>query len=781
MKYCRLSLFGCLLWMVLGSAEAQTKLRLADVLPGTEKVQLMQNGDFQFQGPEVTGNHPNPTGWSRQAEMFVGPGTNTGPLNGGSVAFAQVTSGSPAAGLYTRTVRLEPNTAYVLSAYLWNFGNAANHVTTVIDFSDAYREPQMILAYTDAGADRGFFVYRNFNTTDTGTNITLRVFYDGLAGSGAAPAYAPVGAQWDNVAITKAADFLPPQSAGSGANLRPLVTITSPGDGESLFVETVPAVLSITASASDLDGAITNVEFFAGSMKVGETTTSPYTVLWSNVVSGSYQLTALATDNQGAATLSAPVAIAAAVVAPQPVWLQVVHAGANALLSWPTSATAASLQSAPTFLPNSAWKVVTNTPVVNSNQNLVALPDTNAQQFFRLGDDVDATTLDRKLLMGYQGWFACPQDGSSANRWIHWFRSQTPVATNATVDFWPDVAELGDDELFATSMTLPDGAPAKLYSAYTQKTVVRHFKWMKENHLDGVFLQRFTSELGNGTMFAFRNQVTTNVRLGADTYGRVYAIMYDISGQSAATLISTLTNDWTYLTATMHLTNSPRYLRHKGKPVVAIWGFGFTDRPGTPQDATNVIAWFKAAGCTVMGGVPTNWRTLNGDSQTNAAWATVYRSFDVLSPWAVGRYSTLSGADNFKKNQIVPDLAETKLRGIDYMPVIFPGFSWTNLNKGPFNQIRRNGGTFYWRQAYNAMAAGCTMVYGAMFDEVDEGTAMFKMAPTPAQLPVQGSFVPLNVDGYALPSDWYLQLAGEATKMLRGEIPVTSTVPITPP
>jgi hypothetical protein len=475
------------------------------------------------------------------------------------------------------------------------------------------------------------------------------------------------------------------------------------------------------------------------------------------------------------------VAIAAAVVAPQPVWLQIARAGANALLSWPTSATAASLQSRPSLAATSAWQVVTQPPVTSSNQHLVSVPNTNAQQHFRLGDDVDASTMDRKLLMGYQGWFGCPQDGSAANRWIHWFRSQVPVATNVTVDFWPDISELDDDELFATAMTLPDGSPAKVFSSYNQKTTLRHFRWMKEHRLDGVFLQRFTSSLANGSMFAFRNEVTANVRLGADTYGRVFAIMYDISGQSAATLISTLTNDWTYLTGTMHLTNSPRYLRHRGKPVVAIWGFGFTDRPGTPQDATNVIAWFKAVGCTVMGGVPTHWRTLNGDSQTNAAWATAYRSFDVLSPWAVGRYSSLSGADNFRQNQIAPDLAETKLRGIDYMPVIFPGFSWTNLNQGPFNQIPRNGGTFYWRQAYNAIAAGCTMIYGAMFDEVDEGTAMFKLAATPNELPTEGSFVPLNVDGYALPSDWYLRMADQASRMLRGDLPLTATLPIAPP
>jgi len=79
------------------------------------------------------------------------------------------------------------------------------------------------------------------------------------------------------------------------------------------------------------------------------------------------------------------------------------------------------------------------------------------------------------------------------------------------------------------------------------------------------------------------------------------------------------------------------------------------------------------------------------------------------------------------------------------------------------------------------MAAGCSMIYGAMFDEVDEGTAMFKLAPTPAQLPAQGRFVPLNVDGYTLPSDWYLRLAGGATETLRGRLPLSPQMPITPP
>lgn len=329
-------------------------------------------------------------------------------------------------------------------------------------------------------------------------------------------------------------------------------------------------------------------------------------------------------------------------------------------------------------------------------------------------------------------------------------------------------------------MTLPDGSPAKVYSAYNQATVVRHFKWMKDNHLDGVFLQRFGSELSSSTLFPFRNQVTQNVRVGAETYGRVFAIMYDISGMSSNTLVSTLTNDWLYLVNTMGITNAPAYVRHNGKPVVALWGFGFTDRPGTPQDAQTTIAFFKAAGCTVMGGVPTSWRTLNGDSQTNAAWATAYRAFDIISPWAVGRYNTTNQADSFAINQVLPDLQDTRSHGLDYMPVIFPGFSWHNLNNGTLNQIPRYGGAFYWRQVYDDIQVGSTMLYGAMFDEMNEGTSMFKMVPASNQLPVGASLVPLNIDGTELPSDWYLQLANQAGKMLRGEIPLQGRIPITP-
>ncbi len=777
MKFSILAVALCCLLAASGAYAQATRLRLSTITPGTEVVQLVANGDFQSQGPvSSTNTHPYPTGWSRSADIFADPGDNMVPANNGVVAQAWANGGASVCK-YQQTVTLLPATDYVLSAYLWNMGDSANHVTTVIDLNDVPNEPQVTLSWSDANADEGYFVYRSFNTTNSGSSVLVRVFYDNPVGTGAAASYYPVAAQWDNVAITKASDFAPPLPAGTVTNNRPTVSISSPVDGASLVL-TNGEPLPITALAADSDGTIAKVEFFANGKKLGETNSSPYTFAWTGLVSGSYQLTARAIDNLGAMSNSAPVNIS--VTVPEIPALRITLVAPNLSLAWPTSITALSLQASATLQPPD-WRPVTNPVVLSGTLFSVTLPLSGAQRYFRLGATVDPSTLTGKMLMGYQGWFACPGDGSPMNRWVHWFDAQTPNETNVTVDFWPDISELDSDELFATAMTMTDGSPAYVYSPWKQKTVLRHFRWMQENNLDGVFLQRFTSELSNPSNFAWRNGVTANVRLGAETYGRVFAIMYDISGQNPATLVSTLTNDWAYLVNTMHVTNSPAYICHRGKPVVAAWGFGFTSRTNTPDQALTIINFFKAAGCTVMGGVPTYWRTLTSDSQTDPSWAAAYRAFDIISPWSVTRFSTLSGADSFKQNLIIPDLADTRSHGIDYMPVLFPGFSWHNLKpEYALNQIPRLGGTFYWRQAYNAIQAGCTLLYGAMFDEMNEGTSMFKMAPTANELPAQGTFVPLNIDGQQLPSDWYLRLADQATRMLRGDIPLQTAIPIIP-
>lgn len=80
-------------------------------------------------------------------------------------------------------------------------------------------------------------------------------------------------------------------------NQAPSVSISSPLNNSNY---TEPASINITANANDADGTISKVEFFNGSTKLGERTTSPYTFSWTGVLAGTYNVTATATDNQGA-------------------------------------------------------------------------------------------------------------------------------------------------------------------------------------------------------------------------------------------------------------------------------------------------------------------------------------------------------------------------------------------------------------------------------------------------------------------------------------------------
>lgn len=61
-----------------------------------------------------------------------------------------------------------------------------------------------------------------------------------------------------------------------------------------------------------------------------------------------------------------------------------------------------------------------------------------------------------------------------------------------------------------------------------------------------------------------------------------------------------------------------------------------------------------------------------------------------------------------------------------FAPKQFPGFAWQNLHSGPVNQIPREGGTFLYRQLYNALDLDVPTVYGAMFDEYDEVSLAFR-------------------------------------------------------
>lgn len=90
------------------------------------------------------------------------------------------------------------------------------------------------------------------------------------------------------------------------ANQAPTISITSPVSG---VVYTAPASMNITASASDTDGSISKVEFYAGSTLIGTKTGTPYQITWSGMSAGTYSLTAVATDNGGVTTRSGAVSV----------------------------------------------------------------------------------------------------------------------------------------------------------------------------------------------------------------------------------------------------------------------------------------------------------------------------------------------------------------------------------------------------------------------------------------------------------------------------------------
>ena len=71
-------------------------------------------------------------------------------------------------------------------------------------------------------------------------------------------------------------------------------------------------------------------------------------------------------------------------------------------------------------------------------------------------------------------------------------------------------------------------------------------------------------------------------------------------------------------------------------------------------------------------------------------------------------------------------------------------------------------------------------MYIAMYDEVDEGTAMYKLAETEDDMPTDARQLSLDEDGYDLPSDWYLQLGREIQKMMDGTLPLSREMPLTP-
>jgi hypothetical protein len=376
-----------------------------------------------------------------------------------------------------------------------------------------------------------------------------------------------------------------------------------------------------------------------------------------------------------------------------------------------------------------------------------------------------------KITVGYQGWFSAAGDGSPLNSWGHdnlemWPDSREYTNTYSGTPF----SQAGVGQPGYTG-NLGNGQPAKMFSSYDQSTVNTHFKWMQQYGIDCAALQRFANEISPGsTIKAQRDGMAGKVRTAAETYGRKFYIMYDASGWGDLTAIK---NDWTNTIAgSLNLLTSTAYAKQNGKPVVSIYGLGYASHPSSVTDALDLINFFKAQGCYVIGSVPGQWRTGTGDSK--AGFINAYKAFNMISGWAVGRAVDASYAP-----WVTGDRDFCNANGMDYQPCAYPGTAFYNTN-GPAsaqNQFPRNHGDFLWAQFATFRNAGVTSAYIAMFDELNEATSIFKVAEDASMIPAGKYFLTLDADGTHVSSDFYLRLVNDGGKMLKGQIPYTTAEP----
>lgn len=386
--------------------------------------------------------------------------------------------------------------------------------------------------------------------------------------------------------------------------------------------------------------------------------------------------------------------------------------------------------------------------------------------------------MEGKVVCGYQGWFRAEGDGSGLG-WIHYGVDGKFAPGRAGIDLWPEVADLPAQDRLPTGFRHADGRIAEVFSSVRPATVDIHFRWMREHGIDGVMVQRFATTTRDVRLIPSLDTVLANCRNAARTHQRGWALMYDLSGLKPGEA-DVVIADWRRLRAENRVdpgNNDPAYFHHRGKPLVALWGLGFNDRDPMLDDWEKLIGFFREdpvhGGCALLLGVPYHWRTLDKDCIPDRRVHALLAKADIISPWSVGRLATAEDAAARVDTVLRPDIRQASSLGADYMPVVFPGFSWHNLQKArgkpaPLDQIPRRGGAFFRAQGLAAKQAGARMLYVAMFDELDEGTAIFK---TRADVPVGES--PFVAEP-GVPADHYLRLTGELGRLIRGEIPADS-------
>lgn len=388
------------------------------------------------------------------------------------------------------------------------------------------------------------------------------------------------------------------------------------------------------------------------------------------------------------------------------------------------------------------------------------------------------------VVVGYQGWFNTAADGAGKG-WKHYRRNGRFEPGHCSIDFWPDVSEY--KQVYETPFRYSDGSPAYVFSSYDESSVELHFKWMADYGIDGAFVQRFIHQLATPKIKNHYDVVFDSAIRSAAKFNRAISIRYDLTAMKSGDE-QVLLKDLDKLNRTYDFVGrqqSPTFLHHKGKPLIAIGGVGFSDDVSADEDvghlrtAEFLVAELRRRGYSIMLRVPAQWRTRRGQlvvqtPDQQAKLLEIVKSCDIVMPWHVGAYRADSYVGGRWPRRIAEEIRWCESFGIDYVPVIYPGFSRANLKGGEDGSFRpRDRGSFYWLQASSAINAGAKMIFVAQFDEMDEGTQVFKCSRR--VLVGDSPFVSYGSD---VGTDHYLWLTGEVAKLLTGQRASSEAVPI---
>lgn len=487
-------------------------------------------------------------------------------------------------------------------------------------------------------------------------------------------------------------------------------------------------------------------------------------------------------------------------------------------------------------LMSPACREVVIPPAIEPEKEIVTPPEKkyNEPDYDLHEDGAPYDTYRGLVMAGYQGWFGAPGDGCKHNdsentAWYHYRESEVfkPGVLQNSIDYWPDMSEytkrytpgVDGPPSRSAKFILPSGEAAQVYSAYDESSVLLHFKWMSDYGIDGVFMQRFVGEvIKNPAGKDHFDTVLKHAMKGSNQYGRAICVMYDLGGfmeggRDEASVVA----DAQSIMDSYHLLDRTRqkyYLYENGKPLIALWGIGFDEKPFNVDTAASLVKALQEKGWSVMLGVNDDWRTHNSSKWPRTKYQALVKSVDIIFPWFVGRYGTIEEYNQNRRSIVESDIKWCKTNNVIYAPHCFPGSSDRNMhpNNGSGDRL---GGKFLWEQIYQGMRMGAEAFYIAMFDEIDEGTAIYKCLnkkDVPSNVPDRDYYVWYNSDtsnyghGYSkpsasalgsagwcklaseldvqfqgiednLPTDHYLWLTGQARKMLRGEIPFENNWP----